>query len=426
MDSLKSFFSASYKRTLTLVILLIILAVLPLAVIVSQQQQDLRQRAVNETQTCTVTINNLRQQIGLNSTNLGLIEYIYIKITDANTGRVIYPEVEVLYNEDPIKTPSNVPDTYTIEEYSPYLNEAPTISIRYQKLGSTEVILNNIQGDHKCSGPTSTPSPTSAPTPPIATLTPTPADAGRGGQPPSSGPIEILDVSINSFSVPQDGSELSVGSRLAYDVSINKWESSPLSLSLNCTYKGPQEVTLKSEPLQPLPEGKRNWTIKEMAFEIPESFSRLGYEGVYHATTCTMQIHSPGNFAPITPFSFVDKINKNFYFRIFGPPIPTSTSTPTRTPTPTTVPAQPTAAKTPVPTQVVLNCPLNSPGNTVYKTKGDANCDGKVNREDYLTWINEAKGLSTNKFADFNSDNTVNRDDYLIWINGAKDGQIPH
>jgi len=49
------------------------------------------------------------------------------------------------------------------------------------------------------------------------------------------------------------------------------------------------------------------------------------------------------------------------------------------------------------------------------KSLGDANCDGKVNENDYNIWIRELQKTDTTVTADFNSDGAVDGTDFSIW-----------
>lgn len=112
-------------------------------------------------------------------------------------------------------------------------------------------------------------------------------------------------------------------------------------------------------------------------------------------------------------------------------PVPTAGPSPTAGPTPstiqqpspTTIPgASATTAptKAPTPTSIpTTNCPKRS--------KGDANCDGKVNMVDLEWWVREFIEEIGTKNADFNGQSTCNKkdgspkatcsDDFIIWRN---------
>ena len=48
---------------------------------------------------------------------------------------------------------------------------------------------------------------------------------------------------------------------------------------------------------------------------------------------------------------------------------------------------------------------------------GDANCNGKVDGQDYLIWVgNYGQNLTGREFGDFNNNGIVNGQDYLIWV----------
>jgi hypothetical protein len=70
-----------------------------------------------------------------------------------------------------------------------------------------------------------------------------------------------------------------------------------------------------------------------------------------------------------------------------------------------------------------------------FKMRGDANCDGKINTEDFNIWRDEFKnpvyknGGPTphpDNRANFNSDNVINLDDFNIWRSGFLDSSLPH
>ncbi len=66
---------------------------------------------------------------------------------------------------------------------------------------------------------------------------------------------------------------------------------------------------------------------------------------------------------------------------------------------------------TPTPTQSASQqCALYS--------KGDANCDGKIDMDDFNIWRDEFLKTSTSKTSDFNNDGVINTDDFNIWRDG--------
>jgi len=90
----------------------------------------------------------------------------------------------------------------------------------------------------------------------------------------------------------------------------------------------------------------------------------------------------------------------NGYFcKTDGPNKYCSPNPPTPTPTPILTPAI-----------VVVSCPL--------KSKGDANCDGKIDIADLEAWKAEFLGTTSTKTADFNTDRVVDLLDFNIWRNG--------
>jgi len=62
------------------------------------------------------------------------------------------------------------------------------------------------------------------------------------------------------------------------------------------------------------------------------------------------------------------------------------------------------------------NCKNDNTSSTcTKKSLGDANCDGKVNENDYNIWIRELQKTDTTVTADFNSDGAVDGTDFSIW-----------
>ena len=90
------------------------------------------------------------------------------------------------------------------------------------------------------------------------------------------------------------------------------------------------------------------------------------------------------------------------------PPTPTKTPTKTPIPTPTDILISPTSTMVPLtPTVTLAPCPK--------KSAGDANCDGKVNINDFGIWKMEFIKKGDQKMADFNNDGRVNINDFGIW-----------
>ena len=85
------------------------------------------------------------------------------------------------------------------------------------------------------------------------------------------------------------------------------------------------------------------------------------------------------------------------------------TATPTNTPFP---------SATLTPTLSVVFCQL--------KSQGDANCDGKVNTDDFNIWRDEFLNVLGNKSSDFNNNGTVNTDDFNAWRDGFLDQNVTH
>lgn len=94
----------------------------------------------------------------------------------------------------------------------------------------------------------------------------------------------------------------------------------------------------------------------------------------------------------------------------------TVTTVPTSvTPTPT----QAIPTNTPQPTAAIISCPL--------KSKGDANCDRKINTDDFGIWWDEYYRILTTTAADFNRDGIVDLDnDFIIWKNSMRDPLLTH
>ena len=83
-----------------------------------------------------------------------------------------------------------------------------------------------------------------------------------------------------------------------------------------------------------------------------------------------------------------------------------------------------------------VSCPLHS--------KGDANCDGKIDTDDFNIWrdlfihgvpadyfdgsayVPCGAGGCPNKYGDFNGDNIINTDDFNIWRDGFLNQSLPH
>jgi len=90
---------------------------------------------------------------------------------------------------------------------------------------------------------------------------------------------------------------------------------------------------------------------------------------------------------------------------------PTPTSTPKITQKITLIPqvSQPVISASPAPTQNATNpaCPL--------KSKGDANCDGKIDLIDYENWRKELIGEQLSLTADFNENGVIDSVDYATW-----------
>ncbi len=65
--------------------------------------------------------------------------------------------------------------------------------------------------------------------------------------------------------------------------------------------------------------------------------------------------------------------------------------------------------------------PTSKPGPTgtkqkcTLKSKGDANCDDKVNKQDFVIWLSEYQNKQSTSMADFNSDGKITLVDYEIW-----------
>lgn len=110
-------------------------------------------------------------------------------------------------------------------------------------------------------------------------------------------------------------------------------------------------------------------------------------------------------------------------------PIPTSTSFPSPKPTisiPTSIPISTIVQNTPTSVPTPTLAPYLSPTSVVSPTpscplhsKGDANCDGKINILDYEAWrtefVNEVKGIPTNKTSDFDDKDGITVVDFNIW-----------
>lgn len=70
--------------------------------------------------------------------------------------------------------------------------------------------------------------------------------------------------------------------------------------------------------------------------------------------------------------------------------------------------------------------PSPSPQNCPFQNRGDANCDRKVNTDDFNIWRDEFLHVVSNKSSDFNNDQTVNTDDFNIWRDGFLNESLPH
>ncbi len=82
-----------------------------------------------------------------------------------------------------------------------------------------------------------------------------------------------------------------------------------------------------------------------------------------------------------------------------------SCTTPTQTSIPTTGPTiQPTATGLPTVTEACVKKPF-----------GDANCDGRINLNDFERFRQEYTGLISTKTSDFNNDNRITLIDFEIW-----------
>lgn len=72
----------------------------------------------------------------------------------------------------------------------------------------------------------------------------------------------------------------------------------------------------------------------------------------------------------------------------------------------------------------VVECPL--------KSQGDANCDGKINTDDFNIWRDEFLNPYTGEAAppplraDFNGVGNVTTDDFNIWRDGFLNAALPH
>ncbi len=62
--------------------------------------------------------------------------------------------------------------------------------------------------------------------------------------------------------------------------------------------------------------------------------------------------------------------------------------------------------------------------NCQYKSKGDANCDNKVNTDDFNIWRSDF--LQNWHDADFNGDGKATTDDFNIWRDGFLNAGVPH
>ncbi len=100
-------------------------------------------------------------------------------------------------------------------------------------------------------------------------------------------------------------------------------------------------------------------------------------------------------------------------------PQPTATHSPTITPTPTSrITITPTNAMTPTVTQAPTSTSVPSPTEPrtcESKRRGDANCDGKINLNDFERLRKELTGELESLSADFNKDGKVNLTDFELW-----------
>jgi hypothetical protein len=67
---------------------------------------------------------------------------------------------------------------------------------------------------------------------------------------------------------------------------------------------------------------------------------------------------------------------------------------------------------------VSLNQPC--PGGTGLKSLGDANCDGKINVNDFIIWKKEKNKELNSQQSDFNFDKIINGVDFQIWRNNRE------
>ncbi|MDO8621392.1 MAG: dockerin type I repeat-containing protein [Candidatus Levybacteria bacterium] len=97
----------------------------------------------------------------------------------------------------------------------------------------------------------------------------------------------------------------------------------------------------------------------------------------------------------------------------------TSTTRTSPPPPPTSTPAPAASAGQAAP-------PPTTPSGCPLKSKGDANCDGKVNILDYNILRDEFTHKLQTRTADFNSNNVIDDLDLSIWKNSMQDSNIQH
>jgi hypothetical protein len=102
---------------------------------------------------------------------------------------------------------------------------------------------------------------------------------------------------------------------------------------------------------------------------------------------------------------------------------PSGNPTPTPTVTPTTAPTY-TPTPTPTPTNQCLQCMFISSNSwtPLLHSLGNANCDNKIDINDYYIWrksylnYSSTKDIINNKEADFDCDNKITYNDFRIYI----------
>lgn len=370
-----SLFNLLSSRTLKFLIILIILIALPLIIIVSQQQQETRQRA-SESNT--------------------------IRITDSNG-----------------TTLSTTTSPYVFIELSLPLNwtlpQKPSVSNSLVK----NAYAVNIDIDNGGTLPTFTPTPISIPQS-SGTCT------ALGGQ---CIPLNATCISLGNY-VYKDYNNSCTGPSPVCCVPVSSLTSTPTSTPSSNITSTPAAHILQKVVVENIDPYNLGGTAGSSRYEkIIGDGDPLPTHVLWKLREVTENLTARRD----VQVTFIDKEGFSVTFGasviLSMPEKPAITSDNSLPPTPTPISSDgsATAPDNSSPSQASSSssspsCPLHS--------KGDADCNGKINMDDRNIWLNEilrqVNNIPFQASSNFNNDAAVDIEDYNIWLISSLDSTLPH